>query len=78
MTRILIEGTIELDSNNHSKVKFTCDTEQGFWNQWGNTEHKMFKTVDIVTKIQEAISNIEYNDDIMSKLKIYDMEETNE
>ena len=72
MTRIYIKGTIELDDNIHSKVNFSCDTEQGFWNQWGNSKEKMFKTVDIVTKIQEAIDNINYNKDIMSKLKIYE------
>ena len=71
MTKVYITGTIEIDDNIHSKVKFSCDTEQGFWNQWGNTEKKMFKTVDIVSKIQEVISNVE----IIENLK---MEETNE
>ena len=71
MTKVYITGTIEIDDNIHSKVKFSCDTEQGFWNQWGNTEKKMFKTVDIVSKIQEVISDVE----IIQNLK---MEETNE
>ena len=62
--RIYVSGTIELNDNIHSKVKFSCDTEQGFWNQWGNTEHKMFKTVDIVSKIQQAISDVEILDNI--------------
>tara|TARA_B100001094_G_C17906568_1_gene659127 strand:- start:236 stop:460 length:225 start_codon:yes stop_codon:yes gene_type:complete len=69
--RIYVSGTIELNDNIHSKVKFSCDTEQGFWNQWGNTDNKMFKTVDIVTKIQEAISDVE----ILNNIK---MEESNE
>lgn len=62
--RIYVSGTIELNDNIHSKVKFSCDTEQGFWNQWGNTDSKMFKTVDIVTKIQEVISDVEILDNI--------------
>jgi hypothetical protein len=70
-TRIYVSGTIELNDNIHSKVKFSCDTEQGFWNQWGNTDNKMFKTVDIVTKIQEAISDVE----ILNNIKV---EESNE
>jgi hypothetical protein len=69
--RIYVSGTIELNDNIHSKVKFSCDTEQGFWNQWGNTDNKMFKTVDIVTKIQEAISDVE----ILNNIKV---EESNE
>ena len=71
MTKVYITGTIEIDDNIHSKVKFSCDTEQGFWNQWGNTEKRMFKTVDIVSKIQEVISDVE----IIENLK---MEESNE
>jgi hypothetical protein len=62
--RIYISGTIELNNNIHSKVKFSCDTEQGFWNQWGNTDKKLFKTVDIVSKIQEVISDVEIIDNI--------------
>ncbi len=62
--RIYVSGTIELNDNIHSKVKFSCDTEQGFWNQWGNTDNKMFKTVDIVTKIQEAISDEKIHENI--------------
>lgn len=62
--RIYVSGTIELNDNIHSKVKFSCDTEQGFWNQWGNTNEKMFKTVDIVSKIQEVISDVEIIDNI--------------
>ena len=62
--RIYVSGTIELNDNIHSKVKFSCDKEQGFWNQWGNTDNKMFKTVDIVTKIQEVISDVEILDNI--------------
>ena len=62
--RIYVSGTIELNDNIHSKVKFSCDTEQGFWNQWGNTDKKMFKTVDIVSKIQEVISDVEIIDNI--------------
>ena len=71
MTKVYITGTIEIDDNIHSKVKFSCDTEQGFWNQWGNTEKKMFKTVDIVSKIQEVISDVEIIENL-------EMEETNE
>jgi len=71
MTKVYITGTIEIDDNIHSKVKFTCDTEQGFWNQWGNTEKRMFKTVDIVSKIQEVISDVEIIENL-------EMEETNE
>ena len=59
--RIYVSGTIELNDNIHSKVKFSCDTEQGFWNQWGNTDEKLFKTV---TKIQEVISDVEIIDNI--------------
>jgi len=55
MTRIYVSGTIELDDNIHSRVKFSLDTELGSWQQWGNTDEKMFKTVDIATKMQEAI-----------------------
>ena len=62
--RIYVSGTIELNDNIHSKVKFSCDTEQGFWNQWGNTDKKLFKTVDIVSKIQEVISDVEIIDNI--------------
>ena len=62
--RIYVSGTIELNNNIHSKVKFSCDTEQGFWNQWGNTDKKLFKTVDIVSKIQEVISDVEIIDNI--------------
>ena len=69
--RIYVSGTIELNDNIHSKVKFSCDTEQGFWNQWGNTEKKMFKTVDIVSKIQEVISDVEIIENL-------EMEESNE
>ena len=63
MTKIYIEGYIELNDNKRSRVKFSCDTEQGFWNQWGNTEKSLSKTVDITSKIQEAIndSNIIYD-----------------
>tara|TARA_R110000787_G_scaffold248615_1_gene354158 strand:+ start:306 stop:521 length:216 start_codon:yes stop_codon:yes gene_type:complete len=71
MTKVYITGTIEIDDNIHSKVKFSCDTEQGFWNQWGNTEKKMFKTVDIVSKIQEVISDVEIIENL-------EMEESNE
>ena len=62
--RIYVSGTIELNNNIHSKVKFSCDTEQGFWNQWGNTDKKLFKTIDIVSKIQEVISDVEIIDNI--------------
>lgn len=65
--RIYVSGTIELNDNIHSKVKFSCDTEQGFWNQWGNTDNKMFKTVDIVTKIQEVISDAEIINNLEEK-----------
>ena len=71
MTKVYITGTIEIDDNIHSKVKFSCDTEQGFWNQWGNTEKRMFKTVDIVSKIQEVISDVEIIENL-------EMEESNE
>ena len=71
MTKVYITGTIEIDDNIHSKVKFSCDTEQGFWNQWGNTEKKMFKTVDIVSKIQKVISDVEIIENL-------EMEESNE
>ena len=57
--RIYVSGTIELNDNVHSKVKFSLDTEAGFWNQWGNTNERMFKTVDITTKMQEAIMDSE-------------------
>ena len=71
MTKVYITGTIEIDDNIHSKVTFSCDTEQGFWNQWGNTEKRMFKTVDIVSKIQEVISDVEIIENL-------EMEESNE
>tara|TARA_R110002153_G_scaffold216154_2_gene368781 strand:- start:273 stop:488 length:216 start_codon:yes stop_codon:yes gene_type:complete len=71
MTKVYITGTIEIDDNIHSKVKFSCDTEQGFWNQWGNTDKKLFKTVDIVSKIQEVISDVEIIENL-------EMEESNE
>lgn len=67
MTRIYITGTIELDDNIHSKVKFSCDTEEGYWNQWGNSKEKMFKTVDIVTKIQKVISDAEIINNLEEK-----------
>ena len=57
--RIYVSGTIELNDNIHSKVKFSLDTETGFWSQWGNTNERMFKTVDITTKMQEAIMDSE-------------------
>ena len=57
--RIYVSGTIELNDNIHSKVKFSLDTEAGTWQQWGNTNERMFKTVDIATKMQEAIMDSE-------------------
>ena len=64
--RIYVSGTIELNDNIHSKVKFSLDTEAGTWQQWGNTNEKMFKTVDIATKMQEAIMD----SDILNNLEI--------
>ncbi len=66
MTRIYVSGTIELDDNIHSRVKFSLDTELGSWQQWGNTDEKMFKTVDIATKMQEAIMD----SDLVTNLQI--------
>jgi hypothetical protein len=57
MTKIYVEGYIELNDSRRSRVKFNCSTEEGFWNQWGNTTEALCKTVDITSKIQEAIND---------------------
>jgi len=57
--RIYVSGTIELNDSVHSRVKFSLDTEIGSWQQWGNTNERMFKTVDIAAKMQEAIMDSE-------------------
>ena len=63
MTKIYVEGYIELNNSKRSRVKFNCSTDEDYWNQWGNTTEALGKTVDITTKIQEAIndSNIIYD-----------------
>ena len=57
MTKIYVEGYIELNDSRRSRVKFNCSTDEDYWNQWGNTTEALGKTVDITTKIQEAIND---------------------
>jgi len=64
MNEIYVKGYIQINNNPKSRVSFSCDTEQGFWIQWGNTTKALSRTVDITTKIQEAINNSELVNDL--------------
>lgn len=48
-----IEGKITLDDG--QEIQFDCSTENA-WNQWGNSTENKGRTVDLVEKIQQALS----------------------
>ena len=55
MNKIYIEGTITLDDNEQTKVKFDiCNFDQS-WNQWGNVEDKLYDTMGIVETLDSKL-----------------------
>jgi len=51
---IEIEGTIKINNEDNGS-KFSISTENN-WFQWGETNERLFKTVDIVTALQKTLS----------------------
>ena len=53
--KIYIEGTITLDDDESTIVKFSsCNYDEG-WNQWGNIQDKLWDTLPIVEKIDATV-----------------------
>ena len=51
--KIYIEGTITLDDDESTTVKFSsCNYDEG-WNQWGNVQDKLWDTLPIVERLMQ-------------------------
>ena len=63
MNKIYIEGTITLDDDEQTKVKFDiCNFDQS-WNQWGNFEDKLFDTMSIVQTLDKKLKENYFYDE---------------
>ena len=63
MNKVYIEGTITLDDDEQTKVKFDiCNFDQS-WNQWGNVEDKLYDTMNIVETLDKKLKENYFYDE---------------
>ena len=53
--KIYIEGTITLDDDESTTVKFSSCNYDESWHQWGNIQDKLWDTLPIVEKIDATV-----------------------
>ena len=53
--KIYIEGTITLDDDESTIVKFSSCNYDESWHQWGNIQDKLWDTLPIVEKIDATV-----------------------